>query len=45
MKANTKDENVAAGLLLEGGTVVDVATGRMLDADVLIKNGRIEQIG
>ena len=45
MKANTKYENVAAGLLLEGGTVVDVATGRMLDADVLIKNGRIEKIG
>lgn len=45
MKAVTKYGNEPAGLLLEGGTVVDVAAGRMRDADVLIKNGRIEQIG
>lgn len=45
MKSSTIHNNEASSLLLTDGSVVDVATGRMLDADVLIRKGRIERIG
>jgi len=45
MKSSTIHNNEASSLLLQGGRVVDVTAGCMLEADVLIRNGRIERIG
>ncbi|MGN1354380.1 MAG: adenine deaminase [Alloprevotella sp.] len=45
MKSSTIIKENASSLLLTGGSVVDVATGRLREADVLIRNGRIETIG
>ncbi|MGM9705285.1 MAG: amidohydrolase family protein, partial [Prevotella sp.] len=45
MKSSTIIKENASSLLLTGGSVVDVATGRLREADVLIRNGRIEKLG